>query len=197
LSTAWMGTAIGGLLICLNEVELFHSTVRAMPEKRKRQATNIREGLAQIVRMLADKENRNFTQQVHTLIEEAIAQREQRASVEDVERNLYELSVLELARVIQKASQIQEQKLKGVSNDKTPKVAGNALAAKALANQLICQQVFQELPDGEAVLQRIIEGEKPPDEALPLLGMCLSIDADELDNLLEQSFGNEPNHNHS
>jgi len=168
-----------------------------MPDNRKRHATNIRNELAQIVRMLANKENRNFTQQVHTLMEEAIAQRDRQVSFKEVKRQLHDLSVLELANIIETASQIQQRRLQGTASLEIPNAVDNPLAAKTLENLTVCQQVFQQLPDGAALLERIINGEKPPDDTLPLLEMCLSIDTEEFNTLLEQSFGNAPNHNHS
>lgn len=167
-----------------------------MPEKRKRQVANICERLAKVVKMLATKEHRNFTQQVQTLIEEAIAQRSQTTSIEEIVRKFYDLSPLELARVIESASKIQQLKIEGASTQ-VPKVAGNPLAAKAIKHQEVCQQVFQVLPNGGEVLQQIIDGAKPPDEALPLLVMCLSMESDEFDDLLERSFGNAESNNHS
>jgi Fe2+ transport system protein B len=166
-----------------------------MPEKRKRQVANIGERLAKTIRTLATAENRNFTQQVQTLLKEAIAHRKKNLSVEQIKGRLHQLSHLELAEIIETASQVLQQQIKSASSD-VPKVPGNLLAVKTQQNREICQQVFQELEDGDEVLQDIIDGIKPPSEALPLLAMCLSVDLDELENLLDRSFGNEPNHNH-
>jgi hypothetical protein len=81
-------------------------------ESRNRTGANINDQLTAKIKTYAEKENRNFTQQVHVFLEEALENRKIAISFEEVLTHLEMLSTIELSEVVNLASQIQINKLK-------------------------------------------------------------------------------------
>lgn len=156
--------------------------------KRDRYSTNLKRSLAEVVKRLADKERRTFAAQVQLLIEEALAGRtsNQDNALLTVKQQLHQLSVPELAEVVELAGKLQTQQMQALQP--TLFWPNNKIAALAKKHKTLCQEAFA---DNLSVFEQILKGGKPREEDLPLLAACTACELDEMFILWTQEFKNE------
>lgn len=153
-------------------------------QKRDRYSTNLKRGLAEVVKKLADKERRTFAAQVQTLIEEALAQRshDREKAAFTVRQHLGQLSLSELAEIVELVGKLQVQKLQECCAK-----PNNQLALLVAQHKGLCNEAFAHAPDE---LEKIIKGGKPKEEDLPILAACTNCDLKEIRDLYKREFQN-------
>lgn len=158
-------------------------TVQMPEQKRERHSVNLPKKLAEAIKAIANREDRNFSQQSQTLIKEALARRKAHVSVEAIKALLSALTNNELTEVITEAA-----KLLGIRLSKFQ--PANPFAEVIQANFKTCSMAFDSMPGGQKRLQEIIEGAKPTEEELVVLDACIPMETEDLLNLFYQVYGN-------
>lgn len=156
-----------------------------MPDqKRERYSVNLPKKLAEAIKAIAIREDRNFSQQTQALIKEALARRKAQISIEAVKALLSALTSSELTEVIAASA-----KLLGIRLNKT-QLPDNPFAEIVSANFKTCSSAWNQMPGGQERLQQIVEGAKPTEEELVVLDACIPMDSEDLLNLFYQVFEN-------
>lgn len=160
-----------------------------MPEKKRRvrQATNINQEEAEIIKALAEAEQRNFTQQVHVLLREAIAARNSKVSAKTVKGLLQKFSLSDLLEIVEEAVRIWKGGIKETTTSKSIKKKQVSKLVKE--NWESCLEVWNGVASIDR-LSAIAEGAKPTLEELELLELALPVEWDELVAICQKEFEN-------
>jgi hypothetical protein len=167
-----------------------------MPKKDERFNIDASGGLGDEVRVLAESQGKSRSRTCRELIQEALTARQNKGLISDeqaVLRSLDDLSLSGLTRVVEKASQRIRERLPPDVADKVPVKAKwrNTLVALVEQNLDSVSKFFIVSQNGEERLQRILRGEKPCPDDLPLLEAGLpATSREQLEEICEKEFEN-------
>lgn len=164
-----------------------------MPKKPKRYSINVDIELLELIRGLAQKEDRAIAQMVRVLLREALEERAGEGVIfsQKLKASLVNWPEKDLQSIGQEAIKILSERLSDLRVDRPILTRTKSLLASRIEEHFSrCKPAWEAMPGGAERLKELSQGAHPTDEEFIVLKSCLPVSDQELINI-EKEFSQQ------